>query len=182
MHYKQIDNSKMIFYYPKKVSSKFSTVGPPLFANVNDELAVKEELYAFNYMYKNLDKIPLYSNTLIKEGELNIKYSPSSVKANFDRDLKKVSPYMMDNLNLPNLSHYVSSLNLKYSQLREFLYKVTVGNKVFFALIKVYPYHNGSKVKYVIWFKYYIYSGGKSSLNQDYITQAINLIKKVAEE
>jgi len=59
MHYKQIDNSKMIFYYPKKVSSKFSTVGPPLFANVNDELAVKEELYAFNYMYKNLDKIPL---------------------------------------------------------------------------------------------------------------------------
>jgi len=178
MPYK-IEDNKLIFYYPKNYIYK-GEKAPVTGIQTYPFNGIKNVINDFNnFIYPRLDKMTLYTNTYLLKGEIDSPYKADSVKANFDRKLKKYSDVYSKRVRLYGNSKY------NYDDLRtnkNEVYAIKIGKYNYPAWIKVYPYHNGSKIEYTVIMPYEVYSYGKSTLTKEDVQKTKNLIESIAKE
>ena len=120
-------------------------------------------------MFNKISKPLTFSSYMEVNGDINTKYSDSSIYANFERKLDKYTwnnGYKNENSTLVKKNAFA----LEYKGKR---YPLTV---------KVYPYKNGSKVTYTIGVNYLLSPNGTSSLNTQDIEAMKAMISKVIND
>jgi len=123
----------------------------------------------FNIL-NNLPKSKLYlSRGYTLQGEINTKYNPDSVYANFQRILGKNGD-----------KWYVKSINTPTEKKDYFNLKIK--DKIYPLEVRIYPYKNGSKVIYKASISYKIYSDGTYTLTKEDVENAKKEIEKVIND
>jgi len=165
LHYKQLNPNTISFtlddkYILKQGKDKNGNVIPPLDKLKNLENDSKTILSKLKTL-----KAAIYLRYNLK-GEINSKYKPDAVYANFRRLLSKFNQKSYNYCILETIPSD-NTFGLKFH------------NGVYPLHIKVYPYRNGSKVKYEAYIPYAIYSDGTISLTEKDIENLKNRIENI---